>query len=81
MQTYRRQNLTAQNIERFVSMKISFDLGKNGRHRFRDLGSKLNAVVRQAHKTLAVYELYKIWQLQFWNMLRLLNVFILLITL
>ena len=60
---------------------LSFDLGKNGHHRFRYLGSKFIIVVRQAHKTLAVYKFYKIWQLQFWNILRLLNIFIMSMTL
>ena len=59
-------------------MKISFDLGKNGQHRFRGLGSKLIVVVKLAHKTLAIYKFYKIWQLQFWSTLWLLNIFIML---
>ena len=35
--------------------EISFDLGKNGGHGLSRLGSRLIAVIRWAHKILAVY--------------------------
>ena len=40
-------------------MKISFDLGKNGHHRPSGLGYRSIVVVRQADKTVAVYDFVK----------------------
>ena len=40
-------------------MKTSFNVGKNEYHRPSGLGGKSIAVVRQADKTLAVYDFVK----------------------
>ena len=43
-----------------VDNNITLDLGKNGHHRASGLGSRSITVVRQADKTLAVYDFCKI---------------------
>ena len=43
-----------------VDNNITLDLGKNGHHRTSGLGSRSITVVRQADKTLAVYDFCKI---------------------
>ena len=42
-----KKALTAKKIEKFMWMKISFDMGKNGRHRPNSLSSRLIVVLRQ----------------------------------
>ena len=49
----------SQKIERFVQMKIRFNLGKNGGHTLSSLGTRSIVVVRQAGRQMIFLQFTK----------------------